>query len=211
MSFIQVLVADDHPIVRRGICDLLTMAADIKVVGEASSGQEVLALVPELQPDVLLLDMELPDITGVEVVERLVESGQAVKILGLSSYDDREYISQLLSLGAAGYLIKDEVPESILEAVRGVARGESGWVSRQVAVRLSEILQADDGPPDSLSARELEVLAEVVAGKTNAGIGQALGISEKTVEKHLDSIYRKMEVSSRVEAAVKATRGGYLE
>ena len=102
-------------------------------------------MIETLQPTVVLLDMELPELTGVEVVRHLAESGRSARIVGLSSYDDREFISQLLALGASGYLLKDEVPEQIMEAVRGAARGETGWVSRKVAARLTEILQKDKG------------------------------------------------------------------
>lgn len=205
MEAIRVLVADDHPVVRKGISDLLNSAEGIKVVGEANSGSKALELVEELQPDVLVLDIEMPDINGVEVVCRLAEQSSSVKILGLSSYDDRGYISQLLSLGASGYLIKDEMTDNIVEAVRGVARGEKGWVSRKVAALFGKMLEGKD-ESDNLTPREMDVLRLVAQGKTNGEIGVGLGISEKTVEKHLDTIYRKLNVVSRVEAAVLAVR-----
>jgi len=206
MPDINVLIADDHPIVCKGIRDLIDQAVGISVIGEASNGLRALQMVEELKPDVILLDMEMPDINGVEVVKRISEGNLPVRILGLSSYDDREYISQLLSMGASGYLLKDEVPEAIIEAIRGVARGETGWVSRKVAAKLSQILHDDKTSGKAFTPRELEVLRHVVDGKTNGEIGVALGISEKTVEKHLDAIFRKMSVVSRVEAAVMAVR-----
>ncbi len=207
MKDIKVLIADDHPVVCKGIHDLLQSAAGIKVVGEATSGNKALQLVEELQPDVLVLDIEMPDINGVEVVNQITQKSLPVRILGLSSYDDRQYIAQLLSMGASGYLIKDEMPENIIEAVRGVARGEKGWVSRKVAAILGNMLGGGKEDNNDLTERELDVLRLVTHGKTNAEIGFALGISEKTVEKHLDMIFRKMGVVSRVEAAVKAVRG----
>lgn len=210
MKDIRVLIADDHPIVCKGIHDLLDLAIGIVVVGDAASGAEALEKIETLSPDVLLLDIELPDLNGVEVLKRIKKSGSAVRVLGLSSYDDPVYISQLLTLGAAGYLIKDEAPESITEAVRGVARGETGWVSRRVAAKLSQILRDEPGEGKNLTPRELDVLRLVVDGKTNAEIGLALGISVKTVEKHLDAIFRKMGVFSRVEAAVMAIRENYF-
>ena len=142
---ITVLIADDHPIVCKGIRLLLQPADGITVIGEAHTGTETLRMIETLQPTVVLLDMELPELTGVEVVRHLAESGRSARIVGLSSYDDREFISQLLALGASGYLLKDEVPEQIVEAVRGAARGETGWVSRKVAARLTDILQKDKG------------------------------------------------------------------
>ena len=207
MANIHVLIADDHPIVCKGIRNILDPAVGITVIGEARSGQEALQMIETLQPDVVLLDMELPDMNGIEVVKQVIEAGLSVRILGLSTYDDNEYISQLISLGASGYLLKDEVPDTIVEAVRGVARGETGWVSRKVAAKLSQILQDEQVGSTTLTPRELEVLHLVVEGKTNGEIGLNLGISEKTVEKHLDSIFRKMGVVSRVEAAVMAVRG----
>ncbi len=205
MEEISVVIADDHPVVCKGIHELLNNAPGINVIGEAHSGENALRLVKELMPDVLILDIEMPDINGVEVVNRISSQSLPVKVLGLSSYDDREYISQLLSLGASGYLIKDEMPENIIDAVRGVARGEKGWVSRKVAAMLGQMLEVkEDG--NHLTPREIDVLRLVTQGKTNAEIGYELGISEKTVEKHLDTIFRKMGVVSRVEAAVRAVR-----
>jgi DNA-binding NarL/FixJ family response regulator len=210
MPDIRVLIADDHPVVCKGIRNVLDASVGIVVVGEAASGVEALQKIETLNPDVVLLDMELPDLNGVEVLKKIVEDDSPVHVLGLSSYDDREYISQLLSLGAAGYLIKDEVPDTIVEAVRGVARGETGWISRKVAAKLSQILQKEQEGSKDFTPRELDVLRLVVAGKTNAEIGLALGISVKTVEKHLDAIFRKMGVVSRVEAAVTAIREDYV-
>jgi two-component system response regulator DegU len=205
MEDVTVIIADDHPVVCKGIHELLNKAEGIKVIGEATTGRKALQLVEELLPNVLILDIEMPDINGVEVVNKIVEKSLPVKVLGLSSYDDRQYISQLLSMGASGYLIKDEMPEYIIEAVRGVARGEKGWVSRKVAAILGNMLENRD-EINGLTGRELEVLRLVALGKTNAEIGFLLGISEKTVEKHLDMIFRRMGVASRVEAAVKAVR-----
>lgn len=205
MKDIKVLLADDHPIVIKGIHDLLDAAEGIKITGEANSGAQALHLIKVQKPDILILDIELPDINGVEVLNQIVDGAVPVKVLVLSSYDDREYISQMLALGASGYLIKDEVPDVIVDAVRGIARGEKGWVSRKVAERLSQMLDNKE-ENKNLTPRELDVLQQVSLGKTNAEIGLALGISEKTVEKHLDMIFRKMGVVSRVEAAVMAVR-----
>jgi DNA-binding NarL/FixJ family response regulator len=210
MSPISVLLADDHPVVRDGIRKLLDEAVGINVVGEASDGAEAFELVSKLNPDVLLLDMELPVMSGDEVAQKIIESKSDVRILVLSAHDDREYIQQLLIKGAAGYLMKEEVPENIVEAVRGVARGEKGWVSRRVAALMSTWMEDEQHGQMPLSPREIEVLQGVVAGKTNQEIGFDLGISDKTVEKHLDSIFTKLKVASRVEAAVMAVREGWV-
>ncbi|MEJ2708852.1 MAG: response regulator transcription factor [Anaerolineales bacterium] len=208
---IRVLLVDDHPVVRLGIRKLIEKEADIEVVGEAENGKEALAKVGELSPDVILLDMEMPEMTGNQVAYHLQEQGASVRILALSAYDDKQYIQELLKNGASGYLIKEEVAESIVEAVRGVARGEQGWVSRSVAERLSSLLQEDESPQSELTPRELEVLQELVTGKTNQEIGLSMGVSEKTVEKHLRRIFEKMGVVSRVDAAVRALREGWIE
>lgn len=210
MGEITVLLADDHPIVRRGIRNMIEGAVGIKVIGEASRGAEVLELVDQLSPDVLLLDMELPDITGNEVILALKEKQAATIILALSAFLDKEFITQSLANGAAGYLVKEEVPENIIEAIRGVGRGERGWVSRQVAAHLSSWMQEQNEQDKKLTPRETEVLSGVVDGKTNQEISFSLGISEKTVEKYLDRIYTKLGVASRVEAAVLAVREGWL-
>jgi two-component system NarL family response regulator len=206
MPDISVLIVDDHPVVCQGIRALLESSVGIAVKGEAHSGSQALEFIQASQPDVVLLDMELVDMSGVDVIKVLQESGIKTRVLGLSSYDDREFISQLLSFGASGYLLKDEVPEQIVDAIRGVARGETGWVSRKVAAKLSQILQKEKDGGTELTPRELDVLRHVVEGKTNGEIGMSLGISEKTIEKHLDTIFRKLGVVSRVQAAVLAIR-----
>lgn len=210
MTHIKVLLVDDHPVVRSGIRTLIEQVPDIDVIGEASTGAEALKMTRELTPDVLLLDMEMPDISGNQVANQLLKEGSSVRILALSAHDDRQYIQELLSIGAAGYLVKEEVPEAIIEAVRGVARGEQGWVSRRIAAQLSNWMRDDVLEKTELTPREVEVLKTVVAGKTNQEIGLTLGISEKTVEKHLEGIFTKLGVASRVEAAVLAVREGYV-
>ena len=210
MSPIRIILADDHPIVREGIRNLLERAADIEIVGEAHDGLEALRLVKLLTPDVLLLDMEMPGLKGVDVARQLKHAELPTRILALSAYDDKQYILGLLAAGAVGYLTKEEVPEVIVEAVRGVAHGEQGWVSRRVAAQMVAWTR-DEEPAGTLAAltnRELEVLRWVVAGKTNQEIGLALGISEKTVEKHLDAVFKKLGAASRVEAAVFAIKAG---
>jgi DNA-binding NarL/FixJ family response regulator len=134
---IRVILADDHVVVRIGIRNLLSRSTDISVIGEASNGVEAIQLVDELKPDVLLLDMEMPELDGVEVARRLRAAKAPVKILALSAYNDKQYILSMFDQGAAGYLTKDEAPEKIIEAVRGVAAGEQGWMSRKVAARLA--------------------------------------------------------------------------
>ncbi len=206
---IRVILAEDHPVVRKGIKDILDSASDIEVVGEAGDGEEALRMVQEYQPDLLLLDMELPVLDGVELTEELNQGDNDVKILVLSSYSDRGYIQEMISLGVNGYLIKDEVPEYIIKAIRGVSQGEEGWVSREIAAVLGDLTK-DDQEREELTPREVEVLELVVEGQTNREIGFNLDISEKTVEKHLHNVYQKLDVRSRVEAAVLAVDVGLI-
>lgn len=211
MTDIRVLIVDDHLITCKGIRDVLEPATGISVVGEAHTGAEALRKIEELKPRVVLLDMRLPDMNGVEIIKKVYNTGINTRILGLSSYDDREFISELLTYGASGYLLKDEVPEEIVAAVRGVAQGEVGWVSRKVAAILSQILVKEQAGGTDLTLRELKVLNLVVEGKTNNQIGLALGISGKTVEKHLHVIFQKLGVVSRVEAAILAVESSLVK
>jgi DNA-binding NarL/FixJ family response regulator len=210
MSPIRVILADDHPVVRNGIHHLLDKVVDIEVLGEASTGTEALEMVQKLKPDILLLDMEMPDLNGREVAAHLQEMGFPVKILALSAYDDPVYIRELLESGAAGYLVKEEAPETIVDAIRGVAHGEQGWVSRRIAAQMVSWVRGDETELSQLTPREVDVLKLVVEGNTNQSIANILGISEKTVEKYMDAIFTKLSVSSRVEAAVYAVRIGLV-
>ncbi|MGB7876961.1 MAG: response regulator transcription factor [Anaerolineales bacterium] len=206
MSNIRVLIVDDHPIVCSGIRKILDPAVGIDVVGEAHTGAEALQMIEDIKPDVVLLDMRLSDMSGVDIIRQVYKSDSPSRILGLSSFTDREFISEMLNHGASGYLLKEEVPEFIIEAVRGVAHGQPGWVSRKVAAMFSQILANENEAGKDLTPRELEVLGLLVQGMTNDQIGVNLGISVKTVENHLHTIFRKMDVASRVEAAVQAIR-----
>lgn len=136
MAKVRVVIADDHAIMRVGIRNILSRSNEICVVGEASNGAEAIDLVNELNPDVLILDMEMPIMDGVEVARRLQASDSPVRILVLSAYDDRQYILEMLNMGASGYLIKDEAPEVIVDAVQGISNGEKGWISRKAALRM---------------------------------------------------------------------------
>ena len=206
MGRIRVLLVDDHPVVRDGVRSLLDRIEDISLVGEASSGEEALRMVEEVSPEIMLLDMELPDISGTQVAREVKKKYPYLKVLAFSAHDDPVYVRGVLESGAAGYLMKDEAPEALLEAVRGVALGEQGWVSRKIAGQMTAWVQAGDRNGSKLTSREEEVLRLLVEGKTNSAIAFELDLSEKTIEKYLQGIFTKLEVSSRVEAAVKAVK-----
>lgn len=215
MTVIDVLLADDHPVVRSGIRTLLEKAPDIVVVGEASDGYETLRMVEQLKPDVLLLDMELPGLKGIEVAQRLKADGASVRILALSAYDDEQYVFGLLTSGAVGYMTKDEALATITDAVRGVASGEAGWLSRRVTAKVMQHKLAHSQKVSDLlallSARERQVLQLVARGISNEQIAGTLCISDGTVKNHITNIYGKLGVRTRAEAVAWAWKQGIVD
>ncbi len=209
MPKIRVILADDHPVVRTGIRALLERAHDIEIVAEAENGEIVLSLIKEFSPDVLVLDIEMPGISGVEVAKQVQSARLPVHILALSAYADEYYVHKVLLNGASGYLVKEEAPRTIVDAVRGVASGEEGWMSRRAAAQMGRMTR-NDSTRSGLTVREEEVLHLVADGKTNQEIALALGVSASTVEKHVGAILIKLNCSSRVEAAVRAVRFGWV-
>jgi DNA-binding NarL/FixJ family response regulator len=203
---IRVVLIDDHPVVRSGIRHLLEKTPDIVVVGETGEGSEAMRLIDELAPDVVLLDMEMPGQTGVEIARRLQAIGSRARILAISAYDDEHYIIALLASGAAGYLTKDEALEKIGEAVRGVARGEEGWLSRRAAARVAAWTRKGSPRKDDLTEREVEILRLLARGWTNGAVADALEVSERTVRFHVTNICSKLGVETRGEAVAWAMR-----
>ncbi|MEZ4637317.1 MAG: response regulator transcription factor [Caldilineaceae bacterium] len=203
---IRVILVDDHPVVRAGIRTLLAGQPNIEVVGETSDGAQVIPMIYDLSPDVLVLDVQLPGINGVEIARQIKAAQLPVNVLALSAHDDIQYIRNLLAQGAAGYLTKEEAADTIVDAVLGIARGEHGWLSHRAAAQMSAWVQDPVPGQHELTNRELDVLHEIVNGLSNQEIGRKLSISEKTVEKHVSAILAKLNVSSRVEAAVLAVR-----
>lgn len=210
-QLIRVVVADDHPVVRRGIVFELAQHVDIEVVGTAANGDVALHLVQTLQPDVLVADLSMPGLPTMDLVRRTRALPIPPQILILTAYAELDYVLTLVNAGVTGYLLKDEDPAAITAAVRSVAQGEP-CLSSRVAVSMPDrrVRAAGDPAPPLLSMRGFDVLRLVVEGKTNQEIGFVLGISEKTVEKHLAEVFAKLGVSSRVEAAVRAVREGWV-
>lgn len=200
---IRVVLVDDHPMLREGTATLLTAQADIAVVGQTGRGTEAVALVGERRPDVLVLDLHLPDLSGVEVTRRVRAAHPAVAILILSNYEDPGYVRALLQLGVRGYLGKTAGGEEIVAAVRGVARGGATVLSDAARAALGA------GGVD-LSARETEVLKLIAAGQRNAEIAAALFIAESTVEYHVRHVLAKLGARSRTEALRLAWQQGLL-
>lgn len=212
---IKVLLADDHPPLRAGMRARLEQEDDITVIGEATNGKEALALAKSLQPHLLVLDMEMPEMTGLEVATRLKDDGEAIRVLVLSAYEDAEYITKLLESGAvAGYLTKSESLDTIVAAVRGVSKGEDGWLSREVAAALMKQRRGPSRKVDNslqqLSRREMEVLQLIAKGFNNNQIGEELFIAESTVKKHVSNIYMKLELNTRAEVTAWAWKNGIV-
>lgn len=211
---IRVLLADDHAVVREGICRFLEEADDIEVVAEAGDGREALEKVREHRPDVAVLDIRMPEMTGVEATRRIKERFPEVRVLILTAYDDDPYIFALLRAGADGYVLKTASGDELIRAVRAVYRGQSA-LSPEVATKV--VQQTITGKPataaeqvEPLTPRELDVLRLAARGLTNRAIGYELGISHRTVQGYLASIYRKLGVGSRTEAVTEAIRRGWI-
>jgi DNA-binding NarL/FixJ family response regulator len=206
----SVVLADDHESVRRGIRGLLDKAPDIVIVGEATDGKDALRTVKELEPDVLLLDIEMPGMNGIDVARKLKQNGdEGVKILVLSAYDDQEYISEVLANGASGYIIKGEAPKWIVEAVRGVARGEKGWVSPRVAQKIRAMKKGRDEEM-ILTYREIEILRLIAQGYSLVDIRKQLDIDPELIEKQIKTLIKKLGVSTNEEAVAVAASEGWI-
>lgn len=197
---IRIVVADDHPIVRLGIKNELLRYPDVKVLGEAANGDETLRQVEMLQPDVLLLDINMPGLRAIQVVQQLRALPAPPQILVLTAYGDVELVLALLKAGATGYLLKDEDPPTIIEGVRAVAQGET-YLSKAVVTSVVEHTISDEAkqPQPEMSPREMEVLQLVAQGWDNVQIAQALSISEGTVKNHVTNLYSKTGARSRAE------------
>ena len=204
---IRVLLADDHPTLRMGLRVLLDQAPDVEVVGEAEDGEEALSLIEALVPDVAVLDCKLPGLAGPEIAAAIRNKGLPVRVLMLSAYTDDAYVYDALEVGALGYLLKEEAPETIVAAVRAAAKGE-GYFSPPVAVKVAAWMRGER--PGGLTERELEVLRLVARGLSNKEIAHELKVKKRTVEFHVGNILRKLGVASRVEAAVWAKEQGVV-
>jgi DNA-binding NarL/FixJ family response regulator len=211
---IRVLVADDHMIVRSGIRHVLESEAGFEVVGEAASGSEAVALASELHPDVVVLDISMPEESGLEVAARLRGGATGTRVLILSMHDNAEYVIESVKAGAHGYLLKDTAATELRNAIRAVCRGES-YFSPPVASRLTAALRGEQGTAapglDQLTGREREVLMGVARGRTNKEIAAQLGISHRTVETHRESLMRKLQIRTIAELTRFALSAGIVE
>jgi DNA-binding NarL/FixJ family response regulator len=203
---IRVLIADDHAVVRAGLAQLLRTFEDVELVGAAANGEEAASLCEERRPDVVLMDLEMPILDGIEATRRIREAQPEVAVVVLTSFSDRDRILRALDAGAAGYLLKDAEPEELARAIEAAARGEAPLDPKAARALLSA--RRSPTPAEKLSEREREVLAMVGEGMPNKAIARRLGISEKTVKAHLTSVYRQIGVTDRTQAALWAHRNG---
>lgn len=200
----RILVVDDHAVVREGLVSLLQRQGDFQVVAEAADGASAIRLYREHQPDVVMLDMRLPDMDGAQVTAAVRAEFPQARLLILSSFDGDEDIYRALKAGARAYVLKDSTREELLAAVRTVAAGQRR-IPAAVAERLAQRVEGSD-----LTVRELAVLRQIVSGRSNKQIATALAISEGTVKTHVKSILAKLDVADRTEAAVAALRRGLV-
>lgn len=212
ISTIRILLVDDHLPFRVGMRVLLEQVSEFQVVGEAENHVDALAQVEELQPDVLVLDCQLPDHDGPSVAHDLRQRQNSVRILALSAFSDATYVRGMLAAGATGYLLKSEAIETIIEAVRATASGQP-YFSASIATQLASIARNDQGEQSTQkpTPRELDVLRLLAKGWTNVQIAHKLNIAERTVRFHIENLFTRLDVESRTEAVVKAIRLGWID
>ncbi|TMM01087.1 MAG: response regulator transcription factor [Actinobacteria bacterium] len=203
---IRVLLADDHAVVRSGLTQLLATVEDVEVVGAAADGAEAVDLALAERPDVVLMDLSMPVMDGIEAIRRLRGRDPEARIVVLTSFSDRERILDALDAGAIGYLLKDAEPDELIRGVRAAAAGEAPLAPKAASAVLTA--RADQRPVAELTPREREVLGALARGKANKQIARELGISEKTVKAHLTRVFESIGVTDRTAAALWAQRHG---
>jgi DNA-binding NarL/FixJ family response regulator len=203
---IRVMVVDDHRLLRSGLERLLATAGDFEVVASVADGAEACRLAQELTPDVVLMDLSMPGMSGIEATRKIVEVSPDIRVVVLTSFAERDQVVAAVAAGAVGYLLKDSEPEELFRGVHAAARGESPLDARVAGALMKP--QAVEEPTPDLTARELEVLSLVGEGLANKQIARALSISEKTVKAHLTSIFQRLNVADRTQAALWAQQRG---
>ena len=207
---IRILIVDDHTVVRDGLAAMLEREGDFEVVGRASNGQEAVDRAPALRPAVVLMDLRMPEMDGVEAMRQLGEADPDVKFIVLTTYDTDEYMFDAIEAGAKGFLLKDASREELFRAIRAVAQGES-LIEPGVAARVLDRLSREEQPFSLLSGRESEVLQAMASGAANKQIAAELSITESTVKTHVANIFQKLEAGGRTEAVTKALQMGLIK
>jgi DNA-binding NarL/FixJ family response regulator len=212
---IRVLVVDDQALVRSGFRMILEARDDIDVVGEAENGRDAIELAAVTSPDVILMDIRMPELDGVEATRRILGSGSTARVLVLTTFDLDEYAVRAIRAGASGFLLKDVRPAELVEAIRVVARGDAllaPTVTRRLLDRFARTVPEDRPPPalDALTERELEILGLMAQGLSNAEIAERLVVGETTVKSHVSSVLRKLGLRDRVQAVIAAYDAGLV-
>lgn len=213
MNAIRVMIADDHSLIREGLKQLLEFDGSIKVVGEAANGVECLENLEKYDPEVLLLDINMPEMNGIEVLKKMKEKQSSVKVLILTVHNELEYLMNAVDIGVEGYIMKDSESAELKKAIRAVRDGEN-YIQTSLIPALNNQLLNRDVDKDkvaSLTNRELEVLVQVANGMFNKEIATNLNISERTVKNHISNIFKKIEVSDRTQAAVFAIKNNIIK
>ena len=211
---IRVLVADDQPLVRGGFQMILDERPDLELIGEAADGEEAIRLASELEPDVILMDVRMPNLDGVEATRRLVANGTRARILVLTTFDLDEYVYAAVQAGASGFLLKDVQPTELVDAIRVVAAGNSLFgpaATRRLVERFAHEQQAPSSKKlDELTEREREILRLLAQGNSNAELAERLYLSEATIKTHVSAVLRKLGVRDRVQAVIAAYEAGLV-
>ena len=208
---IRILLADDHALVRHGFRMILAAQADMEIAGEAGNGREAVELAEKLKPDVVVMDVTMPELNGIEATRRLIELSPRTRVLALSMHKDNVYVREILRAGARGYLLKDSADADLIAAVRAVAKGE-GYLSPGVSdAVLSDYRRHVTDPLDLLTTREREVLQMIAEGKTNKEIATSLNLSVYTIEAHRGRVMEKLNLHSTGELVRFAVRSGLID
>jgi len=211
-STIRILIADDHAVVREGLRAMLGSEIDMEVVGEAATGKEVVERAAELRPDVILMDIQMPDVNGIEATRRILESNPNVGVVVLTMFEDDDSVFSAMRSGARGYVLKGAPPSEILKVLRAVDEGEA-YFGPEIARRLMNFFSAPQPPSPletfpELTSREVEILDLIAQGHSNAKIAGRLFLSPKTVGNHISHIFTKLQVADRAHAIIRAREGG---
>ena len=210
MSALRLMIVDDHAIVRQGLRAIIRVTPGLELVGEADDGQAAITLADAVRPDVVLMDLVMPELDGVEATRAIRTASPATKVIVLTSFDDDEKVFPAIKAGAAGYLLKDVRPAELADAIRKASRGEA-LLASSVAARLMQEVAGGPPPAATLTDRELEVLRLIARGMSNKLIARELVVSEKTVKTHVSNILAKLHLSDRTQAALYAVREGLAE
>ncbi|KYO66480.1 response regulator [Thermovenabulum gondwanense] len=211
---IKVIIADDHALVREGIAKILSLEADIEILGEASDGKEAVELAKKLKPDVVLMDINMPNVNGIVATREIKKENPGVKIIALTIHEQVDYLLELIRYGISGYLLKDVTPDELIKTIRQVFSGKGvipPSMTPKVFDEINKLAQKDEKITFNLTSREIEILRELAKGLSNKEIADKLYISEKTVKNHLTNIFQKMGVNDRTQAVLLGIKHNIID